>query len=216
MTVVRLALLELRRFRGGTARLVPVVLCLVPLLYGAMYLWANWDPYGKIDRIPVAVVNQDRLAHTTDGQRVDAGREIVQNLKAAHTFDWHFVSATGDRTGLEDGTYYLTITIPPTFSANLATAGTSRPQHAHIEIRSNDANNYIVGVMAATVQPELQDQINSATHAAYVRAIYGELSKVRDERKAAAAGADQLVGATSIAQRGAGSLAQGARSVYAH
>jgi len=215
MTVIRLALLELRRFRGRMARLVPVVLCLVPLLYGAMYLWANWDPYGKIDRIPVAVVNQDVLAHTSEGQRVEAGQEIVQNLKAAHTFDWHFVSAQRARDGLEDGTYYLTITIPPSFSRDLATAGTDRPQHAHIEIRSNDANNYIVGVMAETVQPELQDQINSATHAAYVRAIYGELSKVRDELQAAASGADRLVDATAVAQRGATSLEQGTRTVQA-
>jgi len=215
MTVFRLALLELRRFRGRTGRLVPVVLCLVPLLYGAMYLWANWDPYGKIDRIPVAVVNQDRLAHTSEGQRVEAGKEVVQNLKAAHTFDWHFVSAQRARDGLEDGTFYLTITIPPTFSSDLATAGTDRPQHAHIEIRSNDANNYIVGVMAETVQPELQDQINSATHAAYVRAIYGELSKVRDELKAAASGADRLVDATAVAQRGTTSLEQGTRTVTA-
>ena len=215
MTVVRLALLELRRFRGRTGRLVPVVLCLVPLLYGAMYLWANWDPYGKIDRIPVAVVDQNPLPHTTHAHRVDAGHEIVQNLEAAHTFDWHFVSARAARDGLEDGTYYLTITIPPTFSSDLATAGTDRPQHAHIEIRSNDANNYIVGVMAETVQPQLQEQINSATHAAYVRAIYGELSKVRDELKAAASGADQLVSATTVAQRGATSLAQGTRTVQA-
>lgn len=213
MTVIKLALFELRKFRGRTSRLVPVVLCLVPLLYGAIYLWANWDPYGKIGRIPVAVVNQDRAAHTAQGERVEAGAEIVQNLKAARTFDWHFVSQSAASSGLKEGTYYLTITIPPTFSSDLATAGTSRPRHANIRLRSNDANNYIVGVMAATVQPELQDQINSATHAAYVRAIYGELSKVRDELKTASAGAHRLVGSTEVAQRGAASLASGTRAV---
>ena len=40
-------------------RYVPILLILVPLLYGALYLWSNWDPYGRLDKVPVAVVNSD-------------------------------------------------------------------------------------------------------------------------------------------------------------
>ena len=59
----RLAALELRRFgRGRMPRAALVALLLLPLLYGALYLWSFWDPYGRLDRIPVALVNDDKGA----------------------------------------------------------------------------------------------------------------------------------------------------------
>ncbi|GLW14711.1 membrane protein [Streptomyces sp. NBRC 13847] len=202
MRAVKLALLELRRFRGPMRRLVPVLLCLVPLLYGAMYLWANWDPYGKTDRMPVAVVNQDRLAHAAQGRRVNAGDQLVQQLKASGTFDWHFVGPNEARDGLEHGRYFFTIAIPSDFSRKLATGADTRPQQAGIHIELNDAHNYIAGIMTEVVQNKLQEQVNSAAHAAYVRGIYGELSDVRDKLSTAADGAHRLVGATRVAQQG--------------
>lgn len=202
MRAVKLALLELRRFRGPMRRLVPVLLCLVPLLYGAMYLWANWDPYGKTDRMPVAVVNQDQLAHAPQGRRVNAGDQLVQQLKASGTFDWHFVGPDEARDGLEHGRYFFTIAIPSDFSRKLATGADTRPQQAGIHIELNDAHNYIAGIMTEVVQNKLQEQVNSAAHAAYVRSIYGELSDVRDKLSTAADGAHRLVGATRVAQQG--------------
>lgn len=44
----RLAALELRRFgRGRLPRAALASLLLLPLLYGALYLWSFWDPYGS-------------------------------------------------------------------------------------------------------------------------------------------------------------------------
>ncbi|MDI5967816.1 YhgE/Pip domain-containing protein [Streptomyces sp. SL13] len=209
MTVLKLAWLELRRFRGPVRRLVPALLCLIPLLYGGMYLWANWDPYGKTDHIPVAVVDQDHLAHGPQGQRVDAGTQVVQQLKAAGTFDWHFVDADSARKGLEGGKYYFTITIPDDFSADLATAGTDHPRRAGITMKLNDANNYIAGIMTEVVQTKLQDQVDSAAHAAYVRAIYGELSDVKSQLTTASKGAHGLVQATRTAGQGSSALVSG-------
>lgn len=59
----KLAALELRRFgRGKLPRAALAALLLLPLLYGALYLWSFWDPYGRLDRIPVALVNDDKGA----------------------------------------------------------------------------------------------------------------------------------------------------------
>jgi len=208
MTVFKLAWLELRRFRGPLWAIVPAVLVLVPLLYGAMYLWANWDPYDRLDRVPVAVVNDDQLAHT-NGKRIDAGDQLVEQLKASDVFDWHFVDAETARRGLEHGQYYFTITIPEDFSSKLATGTDTKPQQANIELQLNDANNYLMGVMTKVVQPELQDQINSATHAAYVRSIYGELSDMRDRLKTASDGGHRLADATQLAKEGSATLKSG-------
>ncbi|QMU71680.1 YhgE/Pip domain-containing protein [Streptacidiphilus sp. P02-A3a] len=209
MTVFRLAWLELRRFRGPLRRFVPALLCLIPLLYGGMYLWANWNPYGHTDRIPVAVVNEDRPAQGPQGQPVDAGAQLVQQLKASPTFDWQFVSAAQAESGLRDNRYYFTVTIPSGFSGDLATAGTSAPERAGITLELNDANNYIAGIMTQVVQSKLQDQVDSAAHSAYVRAVYGELSGVRSQLGTASGAAGLLVDSTRTAEQGSAALSSG-------
>ncbi|MCC9309588.1 YhgE/Pip family protein [Kitasatospora sp. RB6PN24] len=207
MTAVLLAFLELRRFRGPLRRLVPLTLCLVPLLYGAMYLWANWDPYGHTDRIPVAVVDLDRPAVTSQGRTVDAGNQLVQQLKASGTFAWRFVDQPTAASGLRSGRYAFTIEIPADFSTRLASAGDPLPEQAGLRMELNDANNYIAGVMTETVQSKLEAQIDAATHEAYVRSLYGELSGVRQQLTTASQAAHQLVSATTTAQQGSAALA---------
>src|SRR5437764_13792215 len=108
MKAIRLALLELCRFRGPVRRLVPVLLALVPLLYGALYLWSSWDPYGRLSQIPVAVVNSDRSVEI-NGQQINAGEQFTQQLRTTNTFDWHFTRAAEAHEGLKRGRYYFTI-----------------------------------------------------------------------------------------------------------
>ena len=68
-----LTLTELRRFRGPLPMLSAIFLVLVPLLYGAIYLWSNWDPYGRLDRLQVAVV--------------DPAHQVVQQAGVQHVLD---------------------------------------------------------------------------------------------------------------------------------
>ncbi|GAA4830826.1 YhgE/Pip domain-containing protein [Kitasatospora terrestris] len=214
MTALRLALLELLRFRGPLRRFVPLLLCLVPLLYGAMYLWANWDPYGKTGRIPVAVVDLDRPAVTSQGQSLRAGEQVVQQLKASGTFGWRFVDQATAAAGLRSGRYAFTIEIPADFSSRLATGADPRPERAGIRMELNDANNYIAGVMTEVVQSKLEAQIDSATHAAYVRGLYGELSTVRDQLRVASDGAHRLADATTTARQAGTTFASAAADAH--
>ena len=85
----KLAALELKRFgRGRLPRAALVALLLLPLLYGALYLWSFWDPYSRLDKIPVALVNDDKGA-TAAGKRIDGrGRDHrraarLQDLRVA-------------------------------------------------------------------------------------------------------------------------------------
>lgn len=36
-----------------------IAVLFIPVLYSGMFLGAFWDPYGKMDELPVAVVNND-------------------------------------------------------------------------------------------------------------------------------------------------------------
>ena len=208
MRAIKLAWLEVLRFRGPLRRLVPVVLVLVPLLYGALYLWSNWDPYGRLDRVPVAVVNSD---HAVDrqGEHIDAGDQFVQQLRATSIFSWHFVDTDEARRGLKDGRYYFTIEVPADFSAKLASAADRNPERAALRITKNDANGYIAGIMADTVKTELQNQINAAAHASYARALYGELDQAREKLQTASEASKQLVEGTDLSKQGTAALTKG-------
>ncbi|TDD06196.1 YhgE/Pip domain-containing protein [Saccharopolyspora terrae] len=208
MRAVRLAWLELRRFRGPLLRLVPLVLILVPLLYGALYLWSNWDPYGKLNRVPVAVVNNDR-AVDRNGEHLDAGVQFIRQLKVNDVFDWRFVRGTEARRGLAEGHYYFVIEVPSDFSAKLAAAADGDPRRAAVRLTKNDANGYIAGIMADTVKTELQNQINAAAHASYARALYGELGHMREKLQAASEASKRLVDGTALSQQGTAALTRG-------
>src|SRR3954469_1412021 len=118
----RLAALELKRFgRGRLPRAALVALLLLPLLDGALYLWSFWDRYGRVDRIPVALVNDDRGA-SADGKKVTAGDDITKGLRDSKTFEWHEVSAAAAQKGVEDGTYYLSLTMPADLSRRVSSS----------------------------------------------------------------------------------------------
>ena len=43
--------------------LIPIIAVLfIPVMYSGMFLGAFWDPYGKMEDLPVAVVNNDQGA----------------------------------------------------------------------------------------------------------------------------------------------------------
>ena len=113
---MKLALFELQRFRRALlSRLALLVLTLIPLLYGALYLWAFWDPYGNLKEIPVALVNEDReFAETrwsdalptqtplgwtgiSFGQRQVSSRAISASSPPEHAFEP--IKRIGGQTG---------------------------------------------------------------------------------------------------------------------
>jgi putative membrane protein len=208
MRAFRLAALEIRRFRTPLQRLALVFIVLVPLLYGGLYLWSNWDPYGKLSQIPVAVVNDDRPV-TVDNQRVAAGELFVDELKKDPIFQWHFVSSAEAARGLNDTDYYFSISVPGDFSAKLASGSSRTPQRAGMLITLDDANGYIVGKMAETVQSELQNKISAAAVSAYFQSVFGDLQRLHSGISQATDGANQLSSGSATAASGSAGLVSG-------
>jgi putative membrane protein len=205
----RLAALELRRFgRGRLPRAALVALLVLPLLYGALYLWSFWDPYGRLDRIPVALVDEDKGA-TADGKRITAGDDIAAGLRDSDTFDWHRVSAAEARAGVEDGTYYLSLTVPADFSERIASGAGDAPESGALQVRTNDANNYIVGQISRTVFGEVRQAASSRAARSFLDRIFISFSDIHDETVKAADGADRLNGGIGKAKKGSEDLADG-------
>src|SRR4051812_37397030 len=205
----RLAALELRRFgRGKLPRAALVALLVLPLLYGALYLWSFWDPYGRLDRIPVALVNDDKGANA-DGKKVSAGADITEGRRESDVFDWHEVSADEARAGVEDGTYYLSLTMPADLSRRIASSAGDSPETGALQVRTNDANNYIVGQISRTVFSEVRSAASSNASRSFLDKIFVSFSDIHDATKKAAKGADDLEGGIGKAKKGSKDLADG-------
>ncbi|MFJ9243174.1 YhgE/Pip family protein [Streptomyces sp. NPDC101776] len=209
MHAPRLAALELRRFgRGKLPRAALVALLLLPLLYGALYLWSFWDPYGRLGRIPVALVNDDKGA-SADGKRVTAGDDITRGLRDSGTFAWHEVSAASARKGVEDGTYYLSLTMPADFSERVTSSAGDSPETGALQVRTNDANNYIVGQISRTVFSEVRSAASTKASRSFLDRIFVSFSDIHGETVKAADGADRLKGGIGTAEEGSKDLADG-------
>ncbi|MEU6758734.1 YhgE/Pip domain-containing protein [Streptomyces sp. NPDC046685] len=205
----KLAALELKRFgRGKLPRAALVALILLPLLYGALYLWSFWDPYSRLDKVPVALVNADR-GTTVDGKHLDAGGEITKKLRDSKTFDWREVSAKEAAQGLENGTYYLTLTMPADFSEKIASSSGDDPATGALQVRTNDANNYIVGSISRTVFSEVRSAASTNASRGFLDKIFVNFSDLHDKTAAAADGADKLKDGAGKAKEGAKELADG-------
>ncbi|MCX4634515.1 YhgE/Pip domain-containing protein [Streptomyces sp. RPA4-5] len=205
----KLAALELRRFsRGKLPRLGLVALTLIPLLYGALYLCSFWDPYSRLDKIPVALVNDDRGA-TTGGKEIHVGDELSENLKDSKKFHWEDVSAADAAKGVENGTYYLSLTVPKDFSKRIASSSGKTPQTGALKVRTNDANNYVVGSISKTVFSEVRAKTSAASSRTMLDKIFISFSDLHDKTADAADGAGKLDDGLGTAKDKTGQLADG-------
>ena len=211
MTALRLALSELRRMTAGTLpKLAILALTLVPLLYGAVYLYANWDPYGNLDGVKAALVVDDEGADTDDG-RLDVGATVRENLLQDGTFDWELVdSADAADRGVKDGSYQFALTIPGDFSANLASAsdpGTA--EKANLHVTTNDANNYLLSSIVDKLTSSVHDTVAAEVGEETANQLLTGFSTVHGQLERAADGAGQLAAGAASAGSGAAELVTG-------
>jgi len=205
---------ELHRFKGRLPKLALAFVLLVPLLYGAIYLAANWDPYGRLDRLPVAVVNLDAPT-TYDNKDVHAGDDFVESLHTQHNFDYRDVSAAEADRGLREGDYYLAITVPADFSANLVSGQGDDPQRAGILLRRNDANGFVIGSITNSAQNAIARSVDESATASYFDAVFANLATIRSGLADATDGANRLHRGVATADDGSSTLADGAATAAA-
>ncbi|MFN8156985.1 MAG: YhgE/Pip domain-containing protein [Candidatus Nanopelagicales bacterium] len=213
MSAVRLAWTELRRLTATRAALVTLAaLLLVPTLYGSMYLYANHDPYGSLDKVPAAVVVEDTGA-VQSGRAVHAGQDLADRLLADGSFDWQQVDAATAKAGIASGRYDFAVTIPAGFSTALTTVGTSTPQQATLQLMTDDATNYIARTIATQAVEKVRAQVARQVGEQAASQFLVGLSTISSNLGDAADGASRLADDATSAQTGARDLASGASSL---
>lgn len=64
---------------------------LIPSIYTTIFLGSMWDPYGKVDHLPVAIVNNDEAAEY-NGKTLNIGEELVDSLKENNSLKFTFTN----------------------------------------------------------------------------------------------------------------------------
>lgn len=200
---------EIKRFgRDRMTRTAIVVLTLLPLVYGALYLWAYWNPFGQVDKMPVALVNSDRGA-VVSGQKFNAGDEITKSLVDDGGLDWHVVDDQQARSGVAHGDYYFMVELPPDFSEAVASPMTGQPKQADLIAVYNDANNYISSSIGTTAMEQVLNAVSTRISGQAVNQVLGVIVSSGSGIKQAADGARQLAAGAVKVDDGAGQLATG-------
>lgn len=191
---------ELKRFRQGTMpKVAVVVLLFIPLIYGALYLWAFWAPDKHMDALPIALVNEDVPVTLTDGTTLDAGAHVVKELLAGGDLGWSVVDASQAAAGVSDGSYVFAVTIPKDFSADLASVETSTPRAGRIEVRYNDTNSFLATTLGQHAMIQVREAVAATTTQTTASTMLVGISTLADGIRDASDAANQLDdGATTL------------------
>ncbi|NMD60141.1 YhgE/Pip domain-containing protein [Rhodococcus sp. WS3] len=204
---------ELKRFsRGVMPRIALVTIILMPLLYGAMYLWAFWNPFGEVNKVPVALVNIDRGA-MVQGKELNAGDQVSQALLDSGELDLHLVSPDEAAQGVSDGTYYFSLTLPENFSEAVASPTSDNPRKAQLQFAFNDVNNYLATIIGQNAAQQILNQVGATIGAQSVETVLLGLTDAGAGLKQAADGAQQLSAGMTTANDGAAQLASGSKTL---
>lgn len=176
--------------------LVFLAIIAIPTIYTTLFLGSMWDPYGKVDHLPVAIVNEDK-AVTYNGKKLEVGKEMVDSLKDNDSLDFHFVSSKKAKTGLKDGTYYMVITIPENFSANASTVLDEHPKKMELDYETNPGTNYIASKLSETAFNKIRTNVADTVTKTYTETVFDQIVAVGDGMTEAADGSGQIADGTS-------------------
>lgn len=197
---------ELKRFRTGTLPKAAVaVLLFIPLIYGALYLWAFWAPTDELKNLPVALVNED-IGAVLDGEQKHAGDDLVDELLDGGDLKWIETDAADAATGVADGDYYFSVTIPQSFSEDAISVGTDAPVAAEVAVEYNDANSFLATTLGKSAMQQLRSAVAEKISEQTADTMLVGLNEAGDGIREAADGAGQLADGLETATDGANTL----------
>ena len=150
-----------RLFRNRAAVLILVGISVLPSLYAWFNIAANMDPYGNTKGIQVAIANEDKGADS-EQMSLDAGQNIVDNLKKNDQLGWKFVDAKEAKKGVRSGKYYAAIVIPDNFSESLLSILSGDIKQPKLDYYINEKKNAIAPKITSKAKTSVQEQVNSS------------------------------------------------------
>ncbi|PMB99832.1 YhgE/Pip domain-containing protein [Streptococcus sp. UMB0029] len=178
-------------FKKPTFIIVMIGISLIPALYNIIFLSSMWDPYGQLSDLPVAVVNHDKEA-SYNGNSMSIGKDMVSNLKENKTLDFHFVDEEEGKKGLEDGNYYMVVTLPSDLSEKAASILTDHPEQMQIDYQTSSGHSFIASKMSDSAMTQLKQNVSTNVTETYTKALFDKMVELKDGMSQAASGSEKL------------------------
>lgn len=182
-------------WRNKILMIVLVFIIAIPAIYTTLFLGSMWDPYGKLDNLPVAVVNLDEPVEY-EGETLNVGKKLVDKLKDDGSLCFNFTDADQAERGLKNGTYYMVITVPKNFSENATTLMDTVPKKMELDYKTNPGTNYIAMKMSETALEKIKTSVAQEVTKTYAETIFDKISEAGDGMKDAADGAGEIFDGT--------------------
>lgn len=182
-------------------------IALIPALYNVIFLSSMWDPYGKVDQLPVAVVNQDKPVDYQN-QSLSIGEDMVDSMSKSKDLDYHFVSQSTADKGLKKGDYFMIVTLPKDLSRNAASLLSEQPKQMTISYQTSKGHSFIASKMADSAMSKLKASVSENITYTYISSLFKSLSQLSDGLVDASDGGEQLVSGTQKLEDGSKVLSE--------
>lgn len=192
---------------------------ILPLLYSYFYLGAFWDPYSRLEELPVAIVNQDQGAQIQNENR-NLGNEVVEQLMDDGSLKFILTDKANALEGTKGDDYYAMILIPEDFSKSIASANTTEKQSAIITFSANEKRNYLASQILSRAVVEIEESVRGNIAAEITNQLSDQLEQLPDSLNEledgigrVADGTEQLESATKQLLTGSQQLTTGAKDL---
>ncbi|MFZ3165353.1 MAG: YhgE/Pip family protein, partial [Streptococcus alactolyticus] len=174
---------------------------LIPSLYNLSFLGSMWNPYGRLDDLPVAVVNHDKPA-TLNDKKIAIGDNMVDSMSKNKALDYHFISEEKAEKGLRDGDYYMVIDLPEDLSEKASTLLTDDPEQLTIPYQTTAGRSFVASKMSETAMSKLKATVSENITETYTKAVFKSMKSLQSGLKEASSGGDKLLSGSQKLQEG--------------
>lgn len=181
-----------------------VVVLLIPIIYSFFYLKAYWDPYGNLQDMKVAIVNQDK----GNGQ-TNEGEKIVQELEEKNVVEICNVTESEAEEGLTNQEYYAVITIPENFTKDLSSAGEIDKKIVKITYAPNQKMNYLASQIINKVVTATETEIKSSVSSKVVENLAQSIQSVPENLQEISSGSGKILEGSQSLSSGLAQLNEG-------
>lgn len=179
-------------FKHKLMLIVFAVMIFIPSIYSVTFLKSMWDPYNKLNDLPIAVVDQDQAVNY-QGTNLKVGHDLSNNLSKSKAMDFKVLKSTKSaQKGLADGKYYMIITIPKNFSKNATTLLNKTPKKMVLHYETSAGHNFTASKMTAQAAEKAAQSVSEQVTKTYSKTMFASIKQVSKGMEIAAQGSQKL------------------------
>ena len=173
--------------RSFFAIVITLAVLIIPALYAWVNIYANGDPYANTGNVPIALAYRDRGYTTEEGERVNEGRTIIEEIAKSESINWIIVEDPEEAVeGVRAGRYYGALVMNEHLSRNMhdMTAALKDGEPSIIfyqNAKTNAIANKISATAASTAEHNIQVQYLSVLIENILAEVRDLLGQIADE-----------------------------------